>query len=151
MPLFFCFWGKDFVKVCRIRINKRKLVVKFSWEVPFMNQEDTKATLKFVFEKSDNYIDTYATGVYGGLSVHGELNMYFVEDSIAFPESETIEITKDGNVEVIEQSYKQPAGTIRRIVKCKISINPNDIPSIVKWLNEKYEQYKSMKNVVSDK
>lgn len=115
-----------------------------------MDQEKTKATLKFVFEKSDNYIDVYATGVHGGIGPHGELNMYFIEDSLFTPESETLAIMEDGNAKIINQSYKE-VNTIKRIVKCKVVMNPNDIPSIIEWLKAQYEQYKNMQNVVINK
>lgn len=107
-----------------------------------MEQSNAKAVLKFLFEKSDNYIETYATGVYGGIGPHGELNMYFIEDSIPFPESETIEVAHDGRANVINKSEPD---ALRRVVKCKITMNPNDIPSIIEWLKEKYDQYNAAK------
>ncbi len=102
-----------------------------------------KQEVKFVYEKSNNYFETFATSIYGGIAPNGMLEMYLLEESNNFPESETFVISQDNPIPVQTNVDIKPE--LKKIVKARVVIPMDSIPSIITWLQDKQEQFQRAK------
>lgn len=102
-----------------------------------------KKEIKIVYEKSDDYFDTYITGIYGGLTPMDTLKVYLFEETFTFPKRETSKITEDGKIGPIK---KEIDDDLKRIVKGSIVIPMSELPAIIKWLQSKLDDYNKRKS-----
>ncbi|HLS53760.1 MAG TPA: hypothetical protein VK031_07290 [Tissierellaceae bacterium] len=102
-----------------------------------------KKTLKFIYEKSDDYREFTVDGMFGGVSPYGLLQAYLTEETINIPEDELYNIIDGGRLEKKDSTNIE--NIVKKSVHAKINIPRETIPSIVEWLNAKYDEYKEIK------
>lgn len=106
-----------------------------------MEESPTTGKVKFVYEKSDRYVDIFATGVYGGIAPHGALEAYLFEESRPHPISETFEVSSM-QIKPIDTKIPQE---LRKIIKARVIIPMDNIPSIIAWLQDQYDNAQKAK------
>ncbi len=92
---------------------------------------------KINFVKAPDYVETYATSIWGGLGPKGDLKITFVEDMYEYPDSITLVDKGNG---IFEETPVQSIDLIRK-KKCMISLPVSEVPSFIEWLQEKFNQY----------
>jgi len=92
-------------------------------------------TMEFKTEYDPEYRIIGCNGIFGGLTLRGDLKMDFFEECQAIPDRIKNKVKPNGEVgEEIERI--PPAHTIR-LMRVSVLIPPNQIPSIIEWLKEK--------------
>lgn len=92
------------------------------------------------FVQAPEYVETYATSVWGGLGPKGDLKITFTEDRFDFPE--IIELVDSGGGMYTEPPM-QSVNMIRQ-KKCTVTVPVLEIPSIILWLQNKFSQYQAL-------
>jgi len=95
--------------------------------------------LKVRFIKSYDYKVGFSTGVHGGLSSNGLINMNFFVDRSVIPDSETVEIDEIGRK--IRDIEKIKDGDAVREVQFGTLLDINSAKRVVKWLEERIKEY----------
>jgi hypothetical protein len=82
---------------------------------------------------NDQFVRYHATGVYGGISPGGELEMYFTEDIVPPPTSIEVQANPKDN----STSEQIKPGRPTRLVHASVTIPLHSVPSIIAWLESK--------------
>lgn len=96
--------------------------------------DNTKIT--FHFKKSPDFKTALATGIYGGPTIQGLININFFVDRPPLPKSVSHEIDGERIGAEVEKEVKN--GLIRE-VHSGILLDVNTAKSVVEWLNDKIE------------
>lgn len=87
------------------------------------------------YVKSPDYKNIFATGVYGGATLNGLINMNFFIDTLRIPEKVTLEI-KDGKFLSEKPRKLIEVGTTRELA-IGVSVDLNTAKIIKDWLGDK--------------
>lgn len=99
-------------------------------------------SIRILTIKNQEYKRFHVTGFWGGLTPDGQkLNIELFEDAPAMAEEVTLLAQEGSNIFV--QEVKQPEFPIHRHVHAGITIPVGELPSIIEWLKQKYEEHLS--------
>lgn len=95
--------------------------------------------LKIKYHKAYDYKNSFATGVYGGITVNGMINANFFTDRGALPEYQQIEVNEQG--QQIGPAMEQKDSDLVREVQFGALMDVQTARVIVGWLQTKIEEY----------
>lgn len=110
-----------------------------------MSNEDSRGTtVKFVYPESDDYKIIYANGVYGGVTMQGEIMIDFFQERHV-PVKMEIRSIEDGEIgKPTEREMDLPEPTdglvFIRERKIGITLHPDQAESIANWILDKVNQ-----------
>ncbi len=106
-----------------------------------MNKKE-KSTVKIVYKYSDDYKNSYVTGLYGGLTPRGQIKMDFFVEYFETIDEENFEILPDGTL-----GNKQNEENKRAIIREKVTgilIDIENANTFVDWLNGKIKEHQKL-------
>lgn len=100
-----------------------------------------KQVIRVRFEQSPRYVEFHATGVWGGVNWFGELVMEIVEDLRLVPERLEVVLPEEGVGKPEEKPVFPEDVDIVRVRHARITMPMSVVPSIINWLQEKWDLY----------
>lgn len=110
-----------------------------------------KDKVKFHYIKAGYFRVVHMDGVFGGLSPTGDIFMSIFSQRPPIPQVTVQPVKEDGELgeEIIaERTVKD--GLVREI-EVGIAVRPEIAETLIKWLQEKVDQYKSLKDLQEKK
>lgn len=104
--------------------------------------------LKIRYLKSYDFKNTFATGVYGGISPTGLIHANFYIERTVLPDSQTVEVDEKGTV--LGKPIDHKDGDIMRELQTGVFIDVNTAQLIISWLESKIKEFEAMKNIFDD-
>lgn len=105
---------------------------------------DNPKKVKIKFIKAYDFKTSMSTGVYGGITGNGLININFVTDRAVIPDFQEVEIDEGGRPSGLPKDFRDSDvvrevqfGTIMDITTAKV---------VAGWLNRKIEEYDTMFN-----
>ena len=92
----------------------------------------------FKFVKNPDFRTVKADGVYGGVTVRGEINMNFYVDTIDLPKNQLYSMDSKGAI-TKEIPVEKKAESIRELIT-GINMDLETTKSVILWLNDKVKQ-----------
>jgi hypothetical protein len=86
--------------------------------------------------KSPEYRRYHVTGLYGGVTSHGEVEFSLLEDVIEVPEAFEVEEIS----EKLLREVPQKGSVVTRIVHASVVVPSRVLPSFIRWMTEKLEE-----------
>ena len=96
--------------------------------------------ITFHYIKANDFKTAFATGIFGGITVNGKLNIDFYTERIAIPDSQTIEVINRTTLgEPIIDKTVSKKGVIRE-VQVGVLMDIEAAKLLAKWINETLEK-----------
>lgn len=95
--------------------------------------------LKLKYLKSHDFKTSLATGVYGGVTTNGMINVNFFTDRTVIPDSQTIEVNEKG-VSIGPPKDNRDSDLVRE-VQFGAMMDVNTAKVVVAWLDSKIEEF----------
>ena len=99
--------------------------------------------------KTGDFKTVLGSGIYGGLTNTGQINMNFFTDRAPIPTKITFDIDPD-NGNILGELEREIKEGIIREVHFGVLLDVDTAKSIVSWLNDKIEEYKEYENFASN-
>jgi len=101
--------------------------------------------LKIGTQKMPGYTRHHVTGFWGGISPDGEkLNIELFEDAPTLPDELILLFDNEGRV--IGNELGQVQYPINRYIHAGVTIPISQLPSIIQWLQSRYDEAMNRKN-----
>lgn len=95
---------------------------------------DNERDVKYV--KSQNYFETYATGMWGGLNHEKMIQVTFFEEMLDIPDYSKVGVsTVDGNKVNHDKPFPEEPNRIRN-AKCTITFKPEKLAAFIDWMEK---------------
>jgi len=111
------------------------------------NEKTTFQTMKYIYTKSDDYKIIYANGIYGGITLQGELCFDLFQEYRPGVKEEIHKIEKDGrigdriNLESEIDGQQPDQAVMIRERKIGITMSIDQARSFVQWMTSKINNY----------
>lgn len=100
--------------------------------------------LNIQYVKSNNFFSQFSSGVYGGISVNGNICMNFFIDRVPIPDSLKVQLNEDGKV--FEEDYSDSGvSSVREVTSC-IIMDYHTAKSFHNWLGSKLSELENALN-----
>ena len=99
-----------------------------------------KIDIKYV--KSHDYKASLSTGVYGGITVNGLININFFVDRVIIPSHQEFEVDENGTV--LNQISEKKDGDSLREVQYGALLDLNTAKLVVDWLGKKIKEHETL-------
>lgn len=99
---------------------------------------------KIKYVKAYDYKVFLATGVYGGITGNGLINVNFITDRSVIPEFETAQLDDDDR-QIGKPVPTKDSNAVRE-VQCGVMLDINTAKLIIAWLQDKINVTESFKN-----
>ena len=90
--------------------------------------------IQIIYERDPNYKSFLVTQLWGGWA-SGGLNLELIEDRVSTPVSSSISVADKS------EEFVRPENSIRRVVQAGITISPENLPSFIKFLQDKLQEH----------
>lgn len=106
-----------------------------------------KKKVELIFEKDPNYRRVRLTNFFGGISPYGELVFDAIEEVPIYPDKIIQNLDDEGMTILGEERMPAEGGVtkIKRIQYLGITMPIEAVPGIIKWMEDKLEQYAKVK------
>ena len=102
----------------------------------------SESKIPFHFEINDDFKTVLATGVFGGLTPNGLINMNFFLERANIPDTIIYQLSEDGRTAEKEVSVEGGEGIVREVF-FGVVIDVNTANDLVNWLNERIKMVES--------
>jgi len=99
---------------------------------------NAKPTVRILYSRGPEYRLFPATGVYGGPTPTGEIQMEFFIDHLTIPQEITFAVNPDGKLGE-EVKREPPERTITRQLQIAVLMAADDAEEFARWLADKIE------------
>lgn len=111
------------------------------------NTQNTPKEVIFNFQKHPEYRQIHASGFWGSVMPTGELFFNIYEEIPRTPDKTKLVVispteTREEPIDKQQDTYLM----IDRILHVGVTISMETLPSIIKWLQDKYNEYLTLKN-----
>lgn len=106
-----------------------------------MNSESSK--LEFHYIKNNGFCTILGSGVFGGITPQGQLNINFFTERAAIPTKIVYAATQIGDKLKLDEIERDGKDGIIREVQCGVLMDINVAISFRAWLDEKINQFTS--------
>ncbi|MGI6365005.1 MAG: hypothetical protein ACOX2G_04585 [Bacillota bacterium] len=92
--------------------------------------------------KAEDYKRCHVTDLFGGINKHGEVVFELLEDFIE--PSERLYLTPDPSKPsaLIESRDEGAEVVVTRVRHAQVIVSPQAIPSFIRWLQQRYDEYR---------
>ena len=108
------------------------------------NDVKTPKTITFRFERDEHYRLIPVNGIWGGVTLRGDVKADLIHESQALPEAITHEVTAEGTLTEVKRA---PATSFQRTVLASMVLTPEQAESIGLWLQQKAREARERRDV----